>query len=77
MIHVVTDVTLSKTISADPNFSFWNYDDMMMYLWNMATQTVLTQTPEGLKILPLAESSEDSSQQWILDFNGEILFSLK
>ena len=72
MIHVVTDVTLSKTISADPIFSFWFYDEMMMVLVNEATMGVLTQTPEGLKILPEALSSEDSSQKWTLDFNGEI-----
>lgn len=76
MIYVgIKDVTLSKTITADPNFSFWTYDDM--YLINKATGKVLTQTPEGLQILSKVTGSKDSSQQWTLDFNGVIFFSIK
>ena len=63
-------VTLSKVPDV-PNFSFWTYGEM--YLMNKATGRVLTQTPEGLQILPKI-GSKDASQQWTLDFNG-VIFS--
>ena len=63
-------VTLSKVPDV-PNFSFWTYEDMCLV--NKATGEVLTQTPEGLQILPKI-GSKDASQQWTLDFNG-VIFS--
>ena len=68
-------VTLSKRIPDDPNYSSWTYEDM--YLVNKATGEVLTQTDEGLEIQPKITDSADPSQQWTLDFNGEIYFVFK
>ena len=48
-----------------------------MYLMNKATGEVLTQTDEGLQILPKIIDSKDPSQQWIFDFNGELYFWFK
>ena len=69
ILLVTKDVTLSKRIPDDPNFSFWTYEEM--YLTNKATGEVLTQTDSGLKILPKETASNEPSQQWIIDINSK------
>ena len=67
---VTKDITLSKNISADPNFSFWTYEDL--YLTNKAKGEVLTQTDGGIQIMPKETASKEPSQQWIFDINSKI-----
>ena len=62
-------ITLSQKIPDDPFYSFWTYKEM--YLVNKATDEVLTQTDEGLQLLPKVTTQPDPTQQWILDYNSE------
>ena len=60
---------MSKKIPADPNFSFWTYEDM--YLTNKAEGEVLTLTDGRLQILPKETASKEPSQQWSFDINSK------
>ena len=68
--HLVSNwVSLSNNYPDYAPFSFWKYEDMSLI--NQATGEALTQTDDGLMVMPLDLNNVNSSQQWILDFNSK------
>ena len=64
-------VFLVKYFPQDHQLYEWLYEDG--YLTNKHSGHVLTNSDEGIKVLPkLSDETPDASQQWILDYNGKL-----